>query len=221
MAEVEQYDRTQFVTDFLAGRSDPAAVKRMVAKVTEYIGLDSGLVARMDGRVDIETYLREAHRAEHKIGSIYDSNVTAYDPFPSAAEDRAGNPILNASIAPTTSAMVDFITREVGWKTDAHYEALSHDVHRAWDRGHTNDRPVSDLRKAIANDPKMAVLIAHGYNDLACPYFTSRLVIDQLPDFGVPKRVRLAVFPGGHMFYSRPASNAAFKEAVKPMFAPN
>jgi carboxypeptidase C (cathepsin A) len=221
MAEVEQYDRTQFVTDFLAGRSDPAAVRRMVAKVTEYTGLDPALVARMDGRIDIETYLREAHRAEHKIGSIYDSNVTAYDPFPSAAEDHGGNPILNSSIAPTTSAMVDFITREVGWKTDAHYEALSHDVHRAWDRGHTNDRPVSDLRKAIANDPKMAVLIAHGYNDLACPYFTSRLVIDQLPDFGVPKRVRLSVFPGGHMFYSRPASNAAFKEAVKPMFAPN
>jgi carboxypeptidase C (cathepsin A) len=63
------------------------------------------------------------------------------------------------------------------------------------------------------------VLIAHGYNDLACPYFTSRLVIDQLPDFGVSNRVGLAVFPGGHMFYSRPASNAAFKEAIKPMFA--
>jgi carboxypeptidase C (cathepsin A) len=219
MAEVEQYDRTRFVTDFLAGRADSAAVKRMVARVTAYTGLDPRLVARMDGRVDRATYLREAHRADHKIGSIYDSNVTAYDPFPSAAEDHAGNPILNASIAPTTSAMVDFITREVGWKTDAHYEALSHDVGRAWDRGDTNDRPVSDLRKAIANDPKMAVLIAHGYNDLACPYFASRLVIDQLPDFGVPNRVRLAVFPGGHMFYSRPASDAAFKVAVKPMFA--
>jgi carboxypeptidase C (cathepsin A) len=219
MVELEQYDRTQFVTDFLAGRSDPAAVKRIVAKVAEYTGLDPGLVARMDGRIHIQTYLREAHRAEHKIGSIYDSNVTAYDPFPGAAENHAGDPILNAMIAPTTSAMVDFITREVGWKTDAHYEALSHGVRRAWDQGHTNDRPVSDLRKAIANDPKMAVLIAHGYNDLACPYFTSRLVIDQLPDFGVSNRVGLAVFPGGHMFYSRPASNAAFKEAVKPMFA--
>ena len=48
----------------------------------------------MDGRVDVETYLREAHRAEHKIGSVYDSNVTAYDPFPGAPENRAGDPIL-------------------------------------------------------------------------------------------------------------------------------
>jgi carboxypeptidase C (cathepsin A) len=218
MAEVEQYDRTQFVTDLLAGRSDPQAVKRLVTRVSEYTGLDPALVARMDGRIDIETYLREAHRAEHKIGSVYDSNVTAYDPFPDSAENRAGDPILNAAIAPTTSAMVDFITRQVGWKTEAHYEALSYDVNRAWDRGDTDDRPVSDLRKAVANDPKMAVLIAHGYNDLSCPFFTSRLVIDQLPDFGVPNRVRLAVFPGGHMFYARPASDAAFKEAARPMF---
>lgn len=219
VSEVEQYVRTQYVTDFLAGRSDPAAVHRMEAKVTEYTGLDPTLVAQMDGRIDRGTYLREAHRAEHKIGSIYDSNVTAYDPFPSSAERRSGDPILNAIIAPTTSAMVDFITRQVGWKTDAHYEALSWRVGHAWDRTDmTEDRPVSDLRKAIANDPKMAVLIAHGYNDLSCPFFTSQLVIDQMPDFGVPNRVRLAVFPGGHMFYSRPASDAAFKEAARPMF---
>jgi carboxypeptidase C (cathepsin A) len=92
-------------------------------------------------------------------------------------------------------------------------------VNQAWNQGDTDDRPVSELRRAVANDPKMAVLIAHGYNDLACPYFTSRLIIDQLPDYGVPQRVRLAVFPGGHMFYARPSSNAAFKEAARPMFA--
>jgi len=219
MRAVEQYDRTQFVTDFLAGTADAAAVKRIVAQVTEYTGLDPTLVARRQGRIDVDTFLRESHRAEHQVGSIYDSNVTAYDPFPGSLENRAGNPILNAAIGPTTSAMVDFITRQVGWKTEAHYEALSYDVNQAWNQGDTDDRPVSELRRAVANDPKMAVLIAHGYNDLACPYFTSRLIIDQLPDYGVPQRVRLAVFPGGHMFYARPSSNAAFKEAARPMFA--
>jgi len=219
MAEVESYDRTQFVTDLLAGRSDPAAVGRLVQKVSDYTGLDPKLVARMDGRVDIDTYLREAHRDEHKIGSAYDSNVTAYDPFPGSASNQSGDPILNAAIAPATSAMVDFITRQVGWKTDAHYEALSYAVNSAWDSGASSDRPVSDLRKAIANDPKMAVLIAHGYNDLSCPFFTSRLVIDQMPDFGTPERVRLAVYPGGHMFYARPASDAAFKADAKAIYA--
>jgi carboxypeptidase C (cathepsin A) len=221
MAEVETYDRTQFVTDFLAGRSDPAAVARLVQKVTDYTGLDPKLVAQMEGRIDVSTYLREAHRDEHKIGSVYDSNVTAYDPFPSSPRNQSGDPILNAAMAPTTSAMVDFITRQVGWKTDAHYEALSYKVNESWDWDHgiNGDRPVSDLRKAIANDPKMAVMIAHGYNDLSCPFFTSQLVINQMPDFGVSNRVKLSVYPGGHMFYARPASDAAFKADARAMFA--
>ncbi len=218
MAEVEQYDRTQFVTDFLAGRSDPQAVSRIVAKVADYTGLDPALVTRMDGRIDIGTYLREAHHDERKIGSVYDSNVTAYDPFPESYDQQSGDPILNALMAPTTSAMVDFITREVGWKTDAHYEALSGSVNAAWDRN-SRDKPVSDLRQAIANDPKMKVLIAHGYNDLSCPFFTSQLVIDQMPaTLGSAPQVRLSVYPGGHMFYARSGSSASFKADAKALY---
>ncbi|MCR6661483.1 MAG: peptidase S10 [Asticcacaulis sp.] len=219
IAEVEQYDRTQFVTDFLAGRSDPQAVSRMVAKVSEYTGLDPALVARMDGRIDSMTFVRESHRNERKIGSWYDSNVTAYDPFPESPSQKSGDPILNALLAPTTSAMVDFVTREVGWKTDAHYEALSPVVGENWQQYPNEDKPVSDLRQAIANDPKMKVLIAHGYNDLSCPFFTSRLVVDQLPTFGGTKQVKLSVYPGGHMFYSRAGSGTAFKADAKALYS--
>ena len=220
VAEVERYVRNQFVTDFLAGRADDAAVQRIVQKVAEYTGLDPALVARMDGRVDIGTYLREAHRAERKIGSYYDSNVTAYDPFPESYSQRSGDPILNALMAPATSAMVDFIQREVGWKTEAVYKALSFEVGEAWERNEgLSDKPVSDLRQAMATDPKMAVLIAHGLNDLACPFFTSRLVIDQLPRFGGQARIRLTSYAGGHMFYSRTASAAAFKNDAKVLYA--
>ena len=218
LAEVERYVRGQYATDFLAGRSDPAAVGRMVKQVAEYTGLDPALVARMDARIDIGTYLREAHRDERKIGSVYDSSVTAYDPFPeSYGGGHSGDPILNALIAPSTSAMVDFIQREVGWKTDAHYEALSYEVNAAWDRNR-KDKPVSDLRQAMANDPKMAVLISHGYNDLSCPFFTSRLVIDQLPSFGGKANIKLTIYPGGHMFYSRAESGAAFKRDAKGLY---
>jgi carboxypeptidase C (cathepsin A) len=218
MADVETYVRTQFVTDFLAGRSDPGAIGRMVQKVSAYTGLDPAVVSRLDGRVDIGTYLREIHRNDKKIGSVYDSNVTAFDPFPGSADRQSGDPILEALLAPTTSAMVDFVTREVGWKTDAHYEALSFAVNKAWDRGNADDKPVADLRKAIGNDPNMKVLIVHGYNDLSCPFFTSRLIIDQMPTFGQAQRVKLSVYPGGHMFYSRSGSAESFKADAAALY---
>ncbi|EMD82353.1 S10 family peptidase [Pacificimonas flava] len=218
MAEVEAYTRGQFATDLLRGRSDPQAVARLVENVSRLTGLDPELVQDMGGRVDAGTYLREVHREQGLIGSIYDSNVTAYDPFPWSAQRQSNDPILDALIAPTTSAMVDFMTRVVGWKTDARYHALSYEVNQAWDRGKPDDTPVEDLRRAIANDPRMAVMIVHGWDDLSCPFFASRLIVDQMPDFGMGERVDLNVYPGGHMFYSRSDSGAAFKADARAIY---
>ena len=218
MQDVIAYTQGQFATDLLKGRSDPAAVNRIVDHVTDLTGLARSLVAKLGGRVDAGTYLREVHRAEGKIGSVYDSNVTAFDPFPWSAEQQSNDPILDALIAPTTSAMVDFVTRTVGWKTTAPYHALSYDVNRAWDRGNPDDSPVQDLRKAIANDPNMAVMIAHGWDDLSCPFMASRLIVDQMPAFGAAQRVKLDIYPGGHMFYSRSDSGARFKEDARALF---
>lgn len=218
MAEVEAYTRGQFASDLLKGRSDPQATARIVTRVTELTGLDPTLVRNLGGRIDSRTYLREVHRTDGRIGSVYDSNVTAFDPFPWSPRQQSNDPILDALIAPTTSAMVDFVTREVGWKTDARYNALSYAVNAAWDRGKPDDSPVTDLRKAIANDPKMAVMIAHGWDDLSCPFFASRLIVDQMPDFGAADRVKLDVYPGGHMFYSRSDSGAAFKRDARAMY---
>ena len=218
MAEVENYTRGEFVTDLMKGRRDPAAVERIVGKVTAYTGLNPTFVRASGGRIDSRAYLRELYRDTGKIGSWYDSNVTQDDPFPWAPAGRRGDPILDAFIAPTTSAMVDFDVRVVGWKVEGRYNALSDDVGQNWETGVELTDPTGDLRQAIAADPKMRVLIVHGYDDLSCPYFISRLVIDQIPPTGDPNRVKLALYPGGHMFYSRPASQAAFRTDVMQVF---
>ena len=217
MAAVENYTRTQFVTDFLAGTGDRAATDRLSARVADYTGLDPALVRRLDGRVDIRTYLREIRRNTGQVGSVYDSNVTAWDPFPGSAEPDYNDPLLDGIMAPTTSAAVDFITNQVGWQTNAHYETLSYDVNKAWKRDDT-DSPVTDLRKAIGNDPKMAVMIAHGWDDLSCPYFGSRLIIDQMPSNGPFQKVQLHVYPGGHMFYARSDSASQFRRDAMAIY---
>ncbi|WBO22549.1 S10 family peptidase [Sphingomonas abietis] len=213
MGPVELYDRTQYVQDLLAGPSDKAATDRLSAKVAELTGLDPALVRRMNGRVDIGTYLREIRRSQGLIGSVYDSNYTSYDPFPGSADAKYNDPLLTTLIAPTTSAMVDFVTNQVGWKVEARYNTLSFEVNKDWDRD-DSDSPVTDLRKAIAIDPKMVVNIVHGWNDLSCPYFGSRLIVAQMPSYGVAERVKLHMYPGGHMFYARADSGAALRKDI-------
>jgi carboxypeptidase C (cathepsin A) len=62
------------------------------------------------------------------------------------------------------------------------------------------------------------VLVTHGASDLVTPYFESQLIIDQLPAFGSAERLRLGVYGGGHMYYSRDASRRAMREDAERLY---
>ena len=220
MAPVIAYTRGEYASDLLKGRSDPEATPRIVKHVTEMTGLEEEFVRRSGGRLETDAYLREVFREHGKIGSVYDSNVTGFDPFPFAPEQRTNDPMLESIIAPTTTAMVDFVTRVVGWKFDASYHSLNYEVGHQWDHDNRSLRmgAVPDLRQAVATDPKLRVIIAHGWNDLSCPFMGSLLIVDQMPVMGDPTRVTVREYPGGHMFYSRPDSQAALRKDVQAMF---
>jgi carboxypeptidase C (cathepsin A) len=221
MQPVIAYARGEYAADLLKGRSDPQALPRLIDRVTELTGLDKEFVRRAGGRLEIGAYLREAHRDQGKLGSVYDSNVTSFDPYPFAPAQRSADPLLESVVAPTTSAMVDFVTRVVGWKATGEYHTLSYEVNGQWDFDSAALRrgAVPDLREAVAADPKLRVLIVHGWNDLSCPFMGSVLTVDQMPVMGDPSRVAVREYPGGHMFYSRPDSQASLRRDVQEMLA--
>jgi carboxypeptidase C (cathepsin A) len=221
MAEVINYTQSEYATTLLKGRADEAATQKMIAHVTELTGLDPAFVKFSGGRLETGAYLREVHREQGKLSSVYDSNVTSFDPFPFAPEQRGNDPILASIVAPLTTAMVDFVTRTVGWKVDARYNALSYDVGRQWDFDGKDLRAgsVPDLREAVAADPKLRVMIVHGWNDLSCPFMGSVLTVDQMPVMGDPTRVSVREFPGGHMFYTRNDSRIALRKDAMEMYA--
>jgi len=220
MQQVLAYTRGDYAEALIKGRSDPAATQAMIDHVTQMTGLDPNFVKYSGGRLETSAYLREVHRSQGLIGSVYDSNVTAPDPYPYAPYQESSDPILESIIAPTTTAMVDFITHTVGWKTDARYNALSEEVNRQWDRStDLRQGSVPDLRKAVAADPKLRVLIVHGWNDLSCAFMGSILSVDQMPLMGDPNRVQVHEFPGGHMFYTRPINQSGLHQIAEQMVA--
>jgi carboxypeptidase C (cathepsin A) len=219
MADVISYTEGEYATTLIKGYADKAATDKMIARVTEMTGLDPEFVKYSGGRLDTGAYLREVHREQGKLGSVYDSNVTSFDPFPYAPDQEANDPLLSSIVAPVTTAMVDFVTRVVGWKVDARYNALSFDVNRAWDRDDTlRAGSATQLRQAVAADPKLRVLIVHGWNDLSCPFMGSVLTVNEIPAMGDPTRVAVHEYPGGHMFYTREASRAALRSDVMDMY---
>ena len=219
MSDVIAYDEGEYATTLIKGPADHAATDKMIARVTEMTGLDPEFVKYSGGRLETGAYLREVHREQGKLGSVYDSNVTSFDPFPYAPDQRANDPLLASIIAPLTTAMVDFVTRVVGWKVDARYNALSFEVNQQWDRdGALRSGSATELRQSVAADPKLRVLIVHGWNDLSCPFMGSVLTVDQIPVMGDPTRVAVREYPGGHMFYTRPSSRAELRKDVMEMY---
>ena len=220
LREAERYASGEFLVDLMRGLQDQAAIDRLSERVASLTGLDSGLVRRLAGRVDIGTFQREFRRRQAEVLSSYDTGVVSFDPDPTAGHSRFVDPVLSAMSAPLTSAIVDHLSRTLNYRVEARYELLNESVNGAWRWGRGRGQPesVSELRQVLALDPAMRVLITHGYTDLVTPYFASQLLLDQLPAFGNERRAQLQVYGGGHMFYSRDGSRRAFREDARRLY---
>ncbi len=122
-----------------------------------------------------------------------------------------------------TSAIVDYIQTTLGYKIDQPYTLLNLTANGKWDwnvssHGGEPQTPsaLDDLKQALALDPRLRVLIAHGMFDTITPYFATRYLIDHIPAYGNADRLQLRVYPGGHMHYTRDASRALLRaDAMK------
>jgi carboxypeptidase C (cathepsin A) len=219
MADVENYARGDFLLDLVKGEADTAATNRLADKVASLTGIDQGVSRRLAGRFDAIEFRREFDRKNGKVTGRYDASVMGIDPFPDSSFLHFSDPSGEALVAPLTSAAVDLTTRTLNWRPDGSYHLLNGEVEKAWNFGHGVSPPqsISELRQILALDPKLKLLVGHGLFDLATPYFGTRIELDQLPAFATPDRVKLVVYPGGHMFYSRDASRRAFRSEAEAL----
>src|SRR4051812_2507779 len=219
LAEVERYARGEFLLDLVKGQADAEATSRLADKVAALTGIDQAVSRRLAGRFDAGEFRREFDRRSGRVTGRYDASVTGFDPYPDSSYSHFGDPSGDPLTAPLTSAAVDLTTRKLNWRPDGSYHLLNGEVGRAWDfgRGRNPTESVSELRQVLALDPKLKLLVGHGLFDLATPYFATKIVLDQLPAYASPNRVKLVVYPGGHMFYSRDPARQAFRSEVQAL----
>jgi carboxypeptidase C (cathepsin A) len=219
MADVEHYAQGDFLADLVKGQADAEATTRLADRVAALTDIDQAVSRRLAGRFDASEFRREFDRRDGKVTGRYDASVMGFDPYPDSSFSHFGDPSGEPLVAPLTSAAVDFTTRKLNWRPDGSYQLLNGAVERGWDFGSGLNpvESISQLRQILALDPKLKLLVGHGLFDLAAPYFGSKMLLDQLPAYGSRERVKLVVYPGGHMFYSRDAARAAFRAEAQAM----
>jgi carboxypeptidase C (cathepsin A) len=219
----EQFALHDYLVTLAAGpRAGPAAAP-FYERLAQLTGIDMASLERWHGRIPLENYLLDMDRRDGRVISRYDATVSSADPNPvnPGAHD---DPVLDGSIAPFTSAFSAYARDELGFKTEAPYRLLNGEVGRRWDwrsgRGSSfRELNASDaLRRALALEPRLRVMIAHGVTDLQTPFMMSRYIKEQMPA-SLGSRVAVKLYTGGHMLYLYESSRRQLHADAKSFYA--
>lgn len=200
LPEVEQYTIEEFLpAASRAGFISEDRKQKVAEQVARYAGLDKEFVLDYNLTVPASVFWKELLRDEGKTIGRLDSRYTGID------ETDGGNrpdysPEYSSWKHSFTPAINYYLQEKLGFKTDLQYY-VSGPVH-PWNR---DDNETGEmLRKAMAENPNLKVMIQSGYFDGATDYFSAKYVMWNIDPSGkLQDRFRWEGYRSGHMMYLR------------------
>ncbi len=227
LREAEEFATGDYAVFLARGAALPAKERtRILSRLADLLGLPLDLVVREDGRVGILRFVRELLRDERKVLGLYDTTITATDPFPDRDEFSWPDPTLSGISPAYTAAVNRMLRSEIGVETDREYALLSYEVFTSWKNdaeSHAFAPPpgaTDDFRYGMALNPHMKAFITHGQYDLVTPYYASDRLRNLMKlDPQMADRLTVQHYGGGHMFYAWESSRHAFAADIAAFVA--
>lgn len=185
---------------------DPQVKVAVAAKLARLTGIDATTWLARDLRLDSTFFRSELLRKEGKVVGRFDGRV-AWDSTNKAAEMPEYDPSYSLAYGAFSTAMLDYLGRDLGYKEDQPYEILTGKVQPwRWNSANEVVNLSSRLAAAMRDNPHLRVLVMGGRTDLATPpagvaYSVSHMM--NLPE-NVRHQITTTFFDGGHMFYLNP-----------------
>jgi carboxypeptidase C (cathepsin A) len=216
LPEVEKFTVDELVPALTKGGFlDDATRKSIAAKMARYSGIPEKVVLQNNLDVAMPLFWKELLREEGFTVGRLDSRYKGID-----RRDGGEQPDFNAELLSWehsfTPAINIYLREELKYKTDLKYYVFG--PVQPWDI--TGDQTGENLRKAMAQNPYLHVLIQSGYYDGACDYFNAKYSMWQLDPSGKMKdRMSWEGYRSGHMMYLRrpdlESSNQNLREFIK------
>ncbi len=176
----------------------PAEYATVVADMAKLTALSPDYIKRANLRVSPQRWFVQLERDKRLVIGRLDSRFTGMNR--DAASERAEYDPSEASYEGAyEAAFQDYVSRELGWKSQAHY-LVSGNV-RPWDQ--TGGTDVAEvLRSAMTEESSLKVLVLAGYYDLATPFNgIEQTVSHMMLEPSIRKHISFAYYPTGHMVY--------------------
>jgi carboxypeptidase C (cathepsin A) len=223
----EEFATGDFTIFLTRGAALPAKERtRILSRLADLIGLPLDVITRAEGRITIQRFVRELLRDERKVVGLYDTTITATDPFPDRDEFGWPDPTLSGISPAYTTAVNRVLRSEIGVETDREYALLSYEVFTSWKNdaeSHAFAPPpgaTDDFRYGMALNPHLHAFVTHGQYDLVTPYYTSDRLRNLMKlDPQMADRLTVQHYGGGHMFYAWETSRHAFTAAIATFVA--
>jgi carboxypeptidase C (cathepsin A) len=220
--EAERFAAGEYTLALMQGNDlGEAAWNDVAAKVARYTGLSADYVKRTNLRPEIQAFIKELLRDQRTTVGRLDSRFKGMD-RDAAGQENEFDPSYAAIQGPFTGTFNDYVSQDLGFKSDLPYEILTDRV-RPWSYGEFANQYVNvaeDLRQAMSQNPALRVFVGNGYYDLATPFFATRYTFDHLgfdPDY--ERRVTMRYYEAGHMMYIRRADHEQLKKDLAEFIA--
>lgn len=201
LPEVERFTMDELIPAIAKGSSlDSTERERIAAQYARYSGLNKKYILQQNLVVPTSFFWKELLRDEtgQTIGRL-DSRYLGFDRVETGTRPDY-NPELSSWVHSFTPAINHYIKNELNFTTDAKYMMFG-DVH-PWDL--ENDHVRENLRKAMAQNPYLKILIQSGYYDGATTYFQGKYTMWQIDPSGrMQDRMYFKGYRSGHMMYLR------------------
>jgi carboxypeptidase C (cathepsin A) len=212
LIESEAFTLDEFIPALAKGGFiDDTKKKQIATKVARYSGLSERTVLQHNLAVPTNYFWKDLLREKGLTIGRLDSRYLGID------RQQAGDqPDYNAELTSWLHAFtpaINYYLRDVlKYKTDLQYNMFG-PVH-PWDNA--NNQTGENLRKAMAENPYMNVMIQSGYYDGATTYFDAKYSLWQLDPSGKMKdRLRFEGYRSGHMMYLRAEDLATSNEHIR------
>ena len=179
----------------------------VTARLAHFTGLSTTYLKETKLRIAPTRFRRELLRGEGDVLGRYDARFEGTD-----VDDAGENPSYDPSDTGITGAYVaaqhDYLERELKWETTDQYRPSANTIGE-WDWHHGRGRYAEqmpntavDLADTMRKNPKLKVLSANGWFDLATPFFGTEYDVSHMmltPE--LQKNIRFTYYPAGHMVY--------------------
>ena len=228
LAEVEQFALGEYMSALLQGSQLPDAQRNAIAeKLHNYTGLPVAYLLKSNlrveggaftktllgpddyttGRLDTRYKGRTSTRCRRRRSTIR-SRTPSRPPTPPPSTSTCARSCTTAATRPTSPAPTPT-------RTSPGTCATSHRAGRRSARAKARPTSWATWPRTMIADPKMKVMLAGGYYDLATPYFEGKYEMHHLP---MPNKLQANIsyhyYESGHMVYVNEQVLAKFHDDV-------